>query len=76
MAAHRRSVPLRGAEEIYTIEDGTMCRMPSPRPGPLRGENEDQLFELTRRVDEGLSLTKDSATAAKIGALPPSRRAA
>jgi hypothetical protein len=36
MAAYRHHVPLRAAQ-IVKLHDGTMCRMPSPRPGPLRG---------------------------------------
>jgi len=36
MASYRQLVPLREAE-IVKVQDGTMCRMPSPRPGPLRG---------------------------------------
>jgi hypothetical protein len=36
MASYRQLVPLRKAE-IVKVQDGTMCRMPSPRPGPLRG---------------------------------------
>ena len=35
MASYRQLVPLREAE-IVKVQDGTMCRMPSPRPGPLR----------------------------------------
>jgi hypothetical protein len=37
MASCRQLVPLREAE-IVEVQDGTMCRMPSPRPGPLRGK--------------------------------------
>ena len=36
MASYRQLVPLREAE-IVKVQDGTICRMPSPRPGPLRG---------------------------------------
>ena len=36
MASYRQPVPLRETE-IVKVQDGTMCRMPSPRPGPLRG---------------------------------------
>jgi hypothetical protein len=38
MAAHRQNVPVRQESGIFEIDDGTMCRMPSPLPGPLRGE--------------------------------------
>jgi hypothetical protein len=38
MAAHRQNVPVRQESGIFEIEDGTMCRMPSPLPGPLRGQ--------------------------------------
>jgi len=43
MAAHRQYVPLRDTSSTVQIEDGTMCRMPSPRPGPLRCQQERQL---------------------------------
>jgi len=36
MAAYRKNVPIREAAAVE-IEDGTMCRACSPRPGPLRG---------------------------------------
>jgi hypothetical protein len=41
MAAHRQNFPVRQESGIFEIDDGTMCRMPSPLPGPLRGEIAD-----------------------------------
>jgi hypothetical protein len=38
MAAYRQNVPVRQESGIIEIDDGTMCRMPSPLPGPIRGE--------------------------------------
>jgi len=38
MAACRPSIPLRSTAGLVRVNDGTMCRMPSPLPGPLRGE--------------------------------------
>ena len=38
MAAYRKNVPLRQTSTIE-VDDGTTCRMPSPLPGPLRGES-------------------------------------
>jgi hypothetical protein len=40
MAAHRENIPVRQESRILKIDGGTMCRMPSPRPGPLRGASE------------------------------------
>ena len=37
MASYRKFVRDLGA--IGAIDDGTMCRMPSPRPGPIRDED-------------------------------------
>jgi hypothetical protein len=49
MAAHRQYVPLRDTEGAFRIEDGTMCRMPSPRPGPLRWQQErEPLLDFVR----------------------------
>lgn len=36
MAANRKNIPLRESAGIVTVADGTMCRMPSPEPGPLQ----------------------------------------
>lgn len=68
MAAYRQNVPLRETAEIYTIEDGTMCRMPSPRPGPLRGEADDRLPELASDVYGSSSLNSVSAVVTNGGA--------
>ena len=38
MAANRRNVPLRQSSGLK-VDDGTMCRMPCPIPGPLREES-------------------------------------
>jgi hypothetical protein len=43
MASYRKLVPLRSIESLMEIADGTMCRMPSPLPGPLRGEGSEEL---------------------------------
>ena len=53
MAAHRESVPLRQTSEVIQIEDGTMCRMPSPLPGPLRGESDVKLPDLILNLSHG-----------------------
>ena len=70
MAAHRRNVPLRETAERCSVEDGTMCRMASPRPGPLRGETGDRLSEATISVDGARSRTSDSAPSLNTSALP------
>lgn len=46
MAAHRQYVPIRDTEAVFQVKDGTECRMPSPRPGPLRSQ-----MELERSVN-------------------------
>ena len=58
MASYRQLVPLREAE-IVKVQDGTMCRMPSPRPGPLRGnvdalanEEKQDLLQLSSEGSE------------------------
>jgi hypothetical protein len=38
MATYRQNAPVRQESGIIEIDDGTMCRMPSPLPGPIRGE--------------------------------------
>jgi len=44
MAANRQNVPIRQEAGDLNIDDGTMCRMPSPRPGPLRSESAADLY--------------------------------
>ncbi len=39
MATCRKNVPIRESDGEIRIDAGTMCRMPSPLPGPLRGES-------------------------------------
>jgi hypothetical protein len=39
MAACRKSGPLRETNNM-DVQDGTMCRMTSPLPGPLRGQED------------------------------------
>ncbi|HXP43519.1 MAG TPA: hypothetical protein VN833_24940 [Candidatus Acidoferrales bacterium] len=46
MAAHRQYVPVRDTADVFQVEDGTMCRMPSPTPGPLRGQSESPEDEM------------------------------
>lgn len=46
MAANRQNVPIRQEAGILNVDDGTMCRMPSPRPGPLRTESEAGLYSI------------------------------
>jgi len=43
MAARRQYVPVRTTASLLEVEDGTMCRAESPRPGPLHGEGVAQL---------------------------------
>jgi len=54
MAAYRKNVPLRQSSGVFRLEDGTMCRMPSPLPGPLRGEFESEPAGLTSNLADGL----------------------
>ena len=54
MASYRQLVPLREAE-IIKVQDGTMCRMPSPRPGPLRGNGDALANEEKQNVLQQLS---------------------
>ena len=70
MASYRQRVPLREAETI-DVQDGTMCRMPSPQPGPLQGKidvttNEEQRNEL-RPLTESLEEVAKTASALAIG---------
>jgi len=52
MAAYRKLVPLREANGIFKHDDGTMCRMPSPLPGPLRNEGRDDGVQSSLAVSE------------------------
>jgi hypothetical protein len=63
MAAHRQFVPVRDTENALRVEDGTMCRMPSPAPGPLRGEPDDpgDVIEYPEKRDGRLSGLTDGA---------------
>ena len=67
MASYRQLVPLREAE-IVKVQDGTMCRMPSPRPGPLRG-NVDALANEEKQDVLQLSL-EGSEQIVKLPSLP------
>jgi hypothetical protein len=51
MAPFRQSVPLRAVSDHLMLADGTMCRMPSPLPGPLRYEPQRALFDF-KSTDE------------------------
>lgn len=51
MAANRQNVPLRAVGDNFALADGTMCRMPSPLPGPLRTEREHELLDLKSTLD-------------------------
>jgi len=59
MAAFRQNIPLRAVAGSFVLADGTMCRMPSPLPGPLRSEPERKLldFESSDGNVTGTSLT-------------------
>ena len=46
MVAFRQNVPLRAIADNLLLADGTMCRMPSPLPGPLRNEPQRKLLDL------------------------------
>jgi hypothetical protein len=47
---------MRDTEGAFQIEDGTMCRMPSPRPGPLRCQQErEPLLDSVDQEREGNS---------------------
>ena len=73
MASSRQLVPLREAE-IVKVQDGTMCRMPSPRPGPLRG-NVDALANEEKQ--DGLQLSREgSEKIVKLASLSAVRSAA
>jgi hypothetical protein len=67
MASYRQLVPLREAE-IVKVQDGTMCRMPSPRPGPLRGNVDALANEEKQNVLQRSS--KSSETIVKLASLP------
>ena len=53
MAAHRNPGPLFHIEELFSVKDGTECRMPSPMPGPLRGSENDPGSDDTFAVSPG-----------------------
>ena len=53
MAAYRQYVPVRDTESAFRVEDRTMCRMPSPRPGPLRCESEREPLDFLRKEERG-----------------------
>ena len=56
MATWRKSGPLRETDNM-DIQDGTMCRMTSPLPGPLHGQSDTtQVKENT--LAENFSLQK------------------
>jgi hypothetical protein len=68
MAAYRHYVPLRAAQ-IVKLHDGTMCRMPSPRPGPLRGNldvltNEEKQDSLPPFSDRSEKVVKSTSSLA------------
>ena len=67
MASYRQLVPLREGE-IVKVQDGTTCRMPSPRPGPLRG-NVDALANEEKQDVLQLSL-EGSEKVVKPASLP------
>lgn len=54
MATRRQNVPLRDTAGLPDVADGTMCRMPSPLPGPLRLGNGRELTDLRDVVDDKL----------------------
>jgi len=55
MAACRQNIPLRYTAGVVRIADGTMCRMPSPLPGPLRGQPLDPSGTFGSGWSEGVS---------------------
>ena len=46
MAACRKNIPIRESNIRLRISGGTMCRMPSPQPGPLRTEDARELLRI------------------------------
>jgi hypothetical protein len=62
VAAHRQNVPLRQTSTIQ-VDDGTTCRMPSPIPGPLRGESEFEPTGVRDPLDRCLPRHGSTATA-------------
>ena len=70
MASYRQLVPLREAE-IVKVQDGTMCRMPSPRPGPLRGNVDALANEEKEEKQDVLQLSSEgSEKIVKLPSLP------
>jgi hypothetical protein len=65
MAAYRQSVPLRQSSGIFRIDDGTMCRTPSPLPGPLRGEFGFEPSGLSGNLRDGLLPVLSSGASAQ-----------
>jgi len=61
MAAYRQNVPLRRSSAVFQINDGTMCRMASPLPGPLRGEFEFEPSGLSGNLADGLLPLRSSS---------------
>ena len=74
MAAHRKNVPLRNTTEVFAVGDGTMCRMPSPLPGPLRSEPDRELPELksgwTKELRDHRLWESRSSTPASVATKP------
>jgi|HubBroStandDraft_6_1064221.scaffolds.fasta_scaffold10929_6 hypothetical protein len=70
MAAHRKFVPLRQIDEDFRVGDGTMCRMLSPRPGPLRCEiQREELVEFVSKEKKAFPGESSSLTqASRFGA--------
>jgi len=62
MAAYRKGVPLRQSSTSFRVEDGTTCRMPSPVPGPLRGESDFGRTGLRSRVEHSSPRAGSTAT--------------
>jgi hypothetical protein len=69
MAAYRQSVPLRQSSAVFQIDHGTMCRMPSPLPGPLRGEFEFEPSGLSGNLSDGLLPLRGSGAASQDNAV-------
>jgi len=83
MVAFRQNVPLRAIAENFVLADGTMCRMPSPLPGPLRNEPQRKLLDL-KSFDENApgnllehaagQIAQSSSSTSNISGPAPQRR--
>ena len=68
MAAYRKNVPLRQTSTVE-LDDGTTCRMPSPTPGPLRGESVIEPVGPGGSVKARISVLRGAVAATNLGSV-------